>query len=211
MKLSRIGFCLAGWLWVCLGPLRAQDRWMPYVFGKQYSATEVVSTGGIPPVESQIYVDDGKIRTETQAPGSKVVAIIRPDLLTVYWVIVARKQLLVLPFDPERIKKQVPPMTAIPGRSKPLGLETVLGIACRKCRLTNESGKAFLLWTDAARNTPVKISAEDGSYVLVWKNYRAGPQDAGLFVPPDNFQEVEMPLPPKLPAPVSMPPTGLGK
>jgi hypothetical protein len=184
---------------------------MPYVFGKQYSATEEISTFGSSPVESEIFVDDGKIRMEIPSHGSKVIAIVRPDLQTVYWIIMVRKQLLALPFDSERIKKLVPPEVAIPGHSQSLGLETVLGIACRKCRLTNESGKPFLLWTDVARNTPVKISAEDGTCMLVWKNYRAGPQNAALFVPPDDCQEVEMPLPPRLPDPLNIPPKGLGK
>jgi len=183
---------------------------MPYVFGKQYSATELITTGGLAPVESQIYVDKGKIRMELPSASGKVVAIIRPDMQTVYWVIVARKQLLMLPFDPERIKKQVPPMTAIQGRSEPLGLDTVLGVLCKKCRLTNESGRTFLLWTDATQDTPVKISAEDGTYTLVWKNYQAGPQNAGLFAPPDDYQDVEMPLPMKLPAPLRLPPKDLG-
>ena len=183
---------------------------MPYIFGKHYSATEVITTGGLAPVESRIYVDAGKVRMELPSGGGKVVAIIRPDLQTVYWVIVARKQLLILPFDSERIKKQVPPATAIPGRSEPLGHETILGVACRKRRLINESGRAFLLWTDAERDTPVKIAAEDGTYMLVWKNYRTGPQNAGLFVPPDDYQDVEMPLPPGLHAPVTLPPKRLG-
>ena len=182
---------------------------MPYVFGKQYSATEMISTGGGAPIESQIYVDAGNIRMEEQSAGGKVVAIVRPDLQTVYWALVARKQLVILPFDSERIKKQVPPETVTPGQLEPLGPETILGIACKKYRLTNASGRTFLLWTDARQNTPVKISSEDGTYMLVWKNYRAGPQVAGLFVPPINFQDVEIPLLPRLPAPISLPPKNL--
>ncbi|MCE0499361.1 MAG: hypothetical protein LV481_15580 [Methylacidiphilales bacterium] len=211
MKLSRIVFCLVGWLGVCLAPMRAQDTWMPYVFGKQYSATEMISTDGGTPIESRIYVDDGNIRMEEQSAAGEVVAIIRPDLQTIYWAIVTRKQLLILPFDSERIKKEVPPESALPGQSEPLGPETILGIVCKKYRLTNASGRTFLLWTDAQQNTPVKISSKDGAYVLVWKNYRIGPQAAGLFVPPNDFRDVEIPLLPRLPAPTSIPPKGLGQ
>jgi hypothetical protein len=205
MKLSRFALGVVGWL--LLGGLsRAQqDIWMPYVVGKQYSATETVTTWGRAPIETRVFVDGDKVRTEQPSPGGwKVIAIIRPDQQTVFWVILAKKMLLPLPFDPERIKQQVPPPTL--DGAEPLGQQTIFGIACNKCRLTNASGRKFLLWTSAATGTPVKIMATDRTYLQVWTNYQAGPQDPALFEPPDDFQDVQMPLPPRLPAPLTLKP-----
>ena len=40
---------------------------------------------------------------------------------------------------------------------------------------------------------PVKMMADDKSYTMYWKNYKAGPQDASLFEVPKDFKVMGIP------------------
>ena len=42
------------------------------------------------------------------------------------------------------------------------------------------------------------VVTDDGAISVVWKNYKAGPQDVSLFVPPADYQTVAMPAVPGL-------------
>jgi hypothetical protein len=67
------------------------------------------------------------------------------------------------------------------------------GAACMKYKVTsNASNKVSFMWVDAATKAPVKMVAEDGSFTMLWKNYKAGPQDPALFEVPAGYKVMSM-------------------
>jgi len=85
------------------------------------------------------------------------------------------------------------------GKFEVVGPDTVEGVACTKYKVTSKDGKVFFYWIDTAAKAPVKMTADDGSVTIVWKNYKSGPQDASLFEPPADYQMVSMPSMPGAP------------
>jgi hypothetical protein len=65
--------------------------------------------------------------------------------------------------------------------------------------MTAKDNKVFFWWVGLATKAPVRLAADDGSFTLDWKNYKAGPQDPALFEPPKDYQTVEAPNIPGLP------------
>jgi hypothetical protein len=160
---------------------------------KQYSA-DMVITAQNRPMNSKIFKDNDKIRTEMNAQGMQMVSIIRPDQLKMYNVMVAQKMVMVMPIDPEKAKRMVA-TNGIDGKFDLIGPETVDGVACTKYKVTSSDNKVNFMWIEAAKKIPVKMASEDGSYNIVWKNVQIGPQDAALFEPPADYKVMEMPAP----------------
>ncbi len=65
-----------------------------------------------------------------------------------------------------------------------VGRETVDGIECDEYAFTVD-GETATSWNDAATGRPVKMESAQGT--IAWKNYAAGPQEAGLFAPPEDY------------------------
>jgi hypothetical protein len=168
---------------------------------KQYSA-DMVITAQAHPMNSKIFKDNDKIRTEMNAQGMQMVSIIRPDQLKMYNVMVAQKMVMVIPLDPERAKK-IAAANGTEGKFDLIGPDTVDGVACTKYKVTSSDNKVSFMWIAAAKKVPVKMASEDGSYNIVWKNVQIGPQDAVLFEPPADYQVMQMPAaaPAAAPAP----------
>jgi hypothetical protein len=179
-----------------LSLLRADDSAAPFSLGKQYSTETVITTKDGTNLTSKSFFDEGKLRTEMNAHGMQMVTIVRPDLKKVYQVMVAQRMVMEMPYDPDKFKKQTVAATGPEGKFEVVGPETVDGVACTKYKVTTKDNKVFFYWINTAQKLPVKMAAEDGSFTLVWKNYKAGPQDASLFVPPADFQPMTMPAMP---------------
>lgn len=179
-------------------PLHAQDS--PFGPGKQFSADQTITTKEGKTITDKIYMDDGKVRTEMSMSGMQIISIIRPDLKKIYTVMDAQKMVMEMPYDAAKIMKNLPPTTG-DGKFETIGPDTVDGVACTKYKVTNKNGKVFFMWNDAAKKTPVKMTSEDGTFVMLWKNYQAGPQPASLFEPPSGYQVMAMPA--AMPAPAA--------
>jgi len=216
MNLSRLVWPLLLVFWLLRPePLAAQAP-PPFIFPKQYSADMVIATKDGIAVTSKFATDSGKIRAEMEMRGMTVVSIVRPDLQKVYRLMVDRKLVMEMPYDPEQFKK-VPLTAGTDEKFAVIGPDTVDGVPCTKYQTTSAEGKVAFLWVDVAKQVPVKMAAEDGSYSVQWKNYKAGPQDAALFEPPADYQKMGIPTmpsgmpgagaPPVPPAPPVMPPT----
>jgi hypothetical protein len=176
-------------------PLPAEDTPPPFAFAKQYSADVVNTNKKGHTIESKMYVDSGKLRSDANANGMSMSLIVRPDLKKIYSVMVAQKMVMQIPIDPEKYKKAMGPFGP-EGKFEWVGSETVDGVACTKYKGTSGEGKVCFLWVDAAKQIPVKLAAEDGSYTVQWKNYKVGPQDAALFEPPADYKVMTMPAMP---------------
>ena len=149
----------------------------------------------------KIYMDNGKLRNEVTANGMQMVSIVRPDQQKMYSVMTAQKMVMVMPLDPEKIKRVMPLGSGGDGKIETVGPDTVDGVAATKYKMTTGEGKVNFLWVDAARRFPVKIASEDGSFTILWKNFQVGPQDAALFEPPSGYQVMNMPAMPGVPPP----------
>jgi hypothetical protein len=176
--------------------LLAQDAAPPVTFDKSYSADQLITTRDGNTINSKLYCDNGRIRTEMTAEGMTI--IILPDQQKAYTVMDSQKMVMVMPYDPAKYKKFMIGTPGFQGTTEAAGTDTVDGVACNKYKLTTD-GKVYDLWTNTATKQPVKLAVEDGSFVLVWKNYQAGPQDPALFQVPAGYQMVTMPSMPNFP------------
>jgi len=177
-------------------PLFAQtpDVVSPFGSNKQFSADTVITTDKGQTVTQKIYSDSGKMRTEMSMNGMQVVSIVRPDQQKVYAVMVAQKMVMEMPYDAEKYKKLTVASSGPQGKYEVVGPDTVDGVACTKYKVTDDKdNKVFFFWVDATTKTPVKMMAEDNSVTILWKNYKAGPQDAALFMPPPDYKVMNMP------------------
>jgi hypothetical protein len=126
------------------------------------------------------------------ANGMSVIAILLSDQKKMYSVMPAQKMVMEMALDPQRAK-QYQNATGDGATFDTVGPDTVDGAACTKYKMTSKDGKVFYWWINAATKAPVKMAADDGSFTLAWKNYKAGPQDPALFVPPADYQVIQMP------------------
>lgn len=191
MNLSRlVVLTVAGVGLLCPLSLRADAP--PYTPDKQFSTDQVITTKEGMSISSKMYMNDGKVRTEMTTSGMQVIQIMRPDQSKIYSVMPAQKMTMVMNLDP-KMTAQIKAASGDEGKFEVAGAEAVDGTPCNKYKMTTKDGKIFWWWIDAAKKSPVKMAAEDGSFTLVWKNYKAGPQDAALFEPPKDYQTMEMP------------------
>ncbi len=165
----------------------------PFTPDKQYSADEVITTKDGTSVTVKAYMDNGKMRNEMNTHGMNVVSIIRPDEKKMYSVMPAQKMVMEMPLDPEKMKAKMPSTSGDDGKFELVGPDMVDGAACTKYKMTSKDNKVFFWWVKDATKAPVKMTSDDGSFTIVWKNYKAGPQDAALFEPPAGYQVMNMP------------------
>jgi len=187
-------FVVAGCCLLRPAPLAAQQAAPPFAMDKQYSADMVIATGAGQNMTQKIYSDSGKVRTEMSMHDMQMVMIVRPDLQKIYQVIVAQKMVMEIPYDPNKFKSQMAAASGPQGKFELIGPDTAEGVACTKYKVTSDKeNKVFFIWVDTAAKAPVKMVAEDNSITILWKNYKAGPQDPALFEPPADYKVMTMP------------------
>jgi len=177
--------------------LPAQEAAPPFAMDKQYSADLLITTGQGETITQKVYSDNGKIRTEMTMQNMQMVMIIRPDQQKIYQVMVGQKMVMEMPYDPNKFKKQMVAASGPQGKFEVVGSETFGGVACTKYKVTSSKDKnVFFFWIDASTKVPVKMTAEDKSVTILWKNYKVGPQDDSLFEVPADYQVMAMPVMP---------------
>lgn len=207
MNLTRLALFVVAGCSLLLNPLRAQapaPAPAPWAPDKQFSADQVITAKNGMTITTRMYVDNGRIRTDTNANGMNMAAIVLPAEKKMYSVLIQQKMVMEMPLNDERARAAA---AATGGSSdskfEVVGPDTVDGVACTKYKMTSGSSpKVFYWWINTATKTPVKMADADGSFTLVWKNYKVGPQDPALFQPPAGYQVMQMP------AGVSMPDGG---
>ncbi len=151
---------------------------------------EITTTAAGITTTTKMYMDNGKIRTETTFGGMQTVSIIIPDQKKMYTVMVAQKMVMERAFDPSTAS--TPGATPAGVTTTKVGPDTVDGVACTKYLITTADGKKTNWWFDAS-NHPYKMTTDDNSATIVYKNFTEGAQDASLFVPPADYKTMEMP------------------
>jgi len=173
--------------------LWAEDLDSPFDPHLQYSADVVTLTNLGERIQMQeLYSDNGKVRLEMTDGGKTTARVIRPDLQKFYFLVVNQKIAVEVPYNPDEFKNQVFAVTGAHGKYQLVGPEVMEEVKCLKYKGTaGPDKKGYFAWVDAATKAPVKIIAVDGSFGMVWKNFKAGPQDAALFEVPADFKAVD--------------------
>jgi hypothetical protein len=109
-----------------------------------------------------------------------------------YSVMPAQKMVMVMNLD-DRVTEQIKAASGDDGSFTTVGPDMVDSVATIKYKMTTKDGKIYWWWVNPITKVPVKLAADDGSFILNWKNYKAGPQDASLFEPPADYQVMQMP------------------
>lgn len=164
----------------------------PFTPDKEFSADQVATSKIGISMSGKIYMSDGKARAETEMQGAQVISIMRPDQKKMFMVMPAQKMVMVMNLD-DKMMTQINAASGDDGKFETIGPETVDGVPAIKYKMTAKDGKVFYWWVAVATKTPVKMTADDGSFTLNWKNYKAGPQDPALFEAPKDYQVMEMP------------------
>jgi len=196
MNLTRLALLAVAGCSLVLNPLRAQPTSAaPWTPDKQFSADQVLTTKDGMTITSKIFVDNGRVRTESNANGMQIVAIALPADKKMYSIMPAQHMVMEMPMNDAMAAK----MKASTGGSSDAKFETVgpdnvNGVATTKYKMTTGSDpKVFYWWIDPSTKAPVKMAPEDGSFTLLWKNYSTGAQAGSLFTPPAGYQVMQMP------------------
>jgi hypothetical protein len=171
----------------------------PFTMDKAYSADVTVTTKDGMRMEGKIYSDGDKIRNETNMNGMDMVTIIRKDEQKIYTVMPAQKTTMEMPYDPAKFKGRMATSFSSDDTFEVVGPETIDWVPCTKYKVTDKDKQVVFFWLDLANKVPVKMASEDGSFTVSYKNYKIGPQDEALFVPPADYQVMPMPDIPGMP------------
>ncbi|MEI8175992.1 MAG: hypothetical protein WCG78_03910 [Candidatus Omnitrophota bacterium] len=139
----------------------------------------------------KICVAENKVRSEMMG----MVSIVRLDKKVTWVMMPGQKMYMEQPISPMMVAGASEKM---PGEieRKFLGNETIDGRNAAKYRIEAETGgvqQAILQWSDTATSVPLKVSAEDGSWSVEYKNLKVGPQDAAVFELPEGYSKFAMP------------------
>jgi len=155
-------------------------------------SSDIVSTSKAGKVAGKIFVTQDKIRTEMAGASS----IVRMDKKVAWIIMPGQNMYMEQPIDPAMVASSA--SEKMPGEieRKMLGSEQVDGRPANKYRITYESNgirQSILQWSDTATSFPVKVSAEDGSWAMEYKNLKIGAPDPSLFEIPEGYSKMSMP------------------
>ena len=160
---------------------------------KQYSAELIIMMKDGKTIRGTTNVDGDKMRSDMIQDGAETVSIIRVDQAKIYVLLSADKTAMALPFDADKFQGQ---MTSFgpQGKFELIGPEATDGVDCIKYKVTSDkNGQVVDFWLDPVLKVPMRMEAEDHSFILKWRKYQVGPQDAALFEVPADYKVTEMP------------------
>jgi len=193
MNLTRLALLAVAGCSLFLNPLRAQTP-PPWTPDKQFSADQVITTKDGMTIQSKVYVDSGKIRTDIDAHGMSMSSIILPEEKKMYTVMQQQKMVMEMPLSDAKAKQAAAAAGGGGAKFELVGPDNVDGTATTKYKMTTDnSAKVFFWWINSATHSPVKMAADDGSVSVAWTNYKTGAQDPALFQPPTGYQVMQMP------------------
>jgi len=193
MNLTRLAFLAVAGFCLVQNSLRAQAP-APWTPARQFSSDQIITTKTGMTINSKVYVDNGKIRTDMDGNGMNMESIVDIAEKKIYTVMVQQKMIMVMPISDANAQKMQAATGGGNAKFAVVGPDTVDGTACIKYTMTaGNDPKVFYWWINPATSSPVKMAADDGSLTVNWKNYKAGPQDASLFQPPTGYQVMQMP------------------
>jgi hypothetical protein len=192
MHLIRFALLALAGCALLLHPLRAQAP-APWTPDKQFSADQVITAANNPPANNKIYVDNGKIRMDSTVNGTGVVAIILTAEKKMYALVADQKIVMSRPMTDAQVQQAAAGMGSGDATFVLIGPDTLDGTACLEYKMTTSSDRnPTYWWINAATKAPVKVTADGGATTVLWKNYKAGPQDPALFQVPADYHVMQM-------------------
>lgn len=160
------------------------------VVSAQAFSADFVSRTGNDVIKGKIYVSADKSRFEMD----DAITVSRMDKQVVWVLIPSQKMYMEQKLTPQNV---VPSSETVAGEVERvhLGTETIDGKEAAKYRVfVIEGGKkdSFLLWLGTEAGLPLKMAAEDGSWVQEYKNLVVGPQPDSLFEVPAGYEKFSM-------------------
>lgn len=175
-------------------PVWGEQATEPYTLANQFSVVQTAQVDGGMTVVQRLYRDGDKLRLESQEGPETQIIILRKDQKKVYTILPVQKLVLESTYG----DTGAPANLGLPGESGTSwvlqGKETIRGHACTKY-LAKGNQKSVYVWVEEAGKFPLRVAPVDGRTVVDWDQYQAGPQPAGLFDPPADYQKMTMSLP----------------
>ncbi len=187
--------------WLSPASLPAQEVRPPFTMNKQYSADMTIVTKNGMTLETKSYIDGDKMRSEMEMNGIKMATIIRRDKSKIYQLMPSQKMVLEMDYDESKFKGQSAAAFGTDGKYELVGPDLADGVNCTKYKVTSDKNhQVFFFWLDTANQVPLKMEAQDNSFTVKWKNFKAGPQSPDLFELPAGYQVMPMPAMPGMPS-----------
>ncbi|QSR88154.1 DUF4412 domain-containing protein [Methylacidiphilum caldifontis] len=160
----------------------------PFSLPKQFSVSQVIKVGNGEIIQ-RIFVDGDKIRVEGPTGIQQQINIIRKDKKVIYTLFPEEHIYFEHP-----VKEETPLYDITPGDPAAkwtlLGTDSLQGVSCDKYLMESKAGKATF-WIVKDTGAPLQIMPEKGNILVVWKDYKVGPQPEDLFVIPSGYQQIE--------------------
>ncbi len=150
----------------------------------QYSATVSTTQDG-KTTTAKLFVDNDKIRVESQVNGLLGISLLRPDRKVIDSIIPDKKAYVEYPLTLEEAQMMVPysEKTKFQG----MGVEKIGGQTCDKLNTSDGA----ILFVNQKTGAPVVMHSADGSIKIEWKDVKIGAPNAALFEPPADFQKMD--------------------
>ena len=158
----------------------------------EFSADVVMKSNKKDMMAGKLFVANNKVRSEMAG----MVNIVLSDKKIMYMLMPEQKMYMEHPID---AKVQASSASEkMPGEieRQSLGQEMIDGHNANKYRINyevNNKRETVLQWLEASKSIPLKVSAEDGSWTVEYKNLKIGPQAASLFEIPDGYSKFAVP------------------
>jgi hypothetical protein len=166
-------------------------------FAEGFSA-DIVSKSQGTVFQGRIYSTKDKTRMETP----QAITITRMDKKIMWMLMPDQKMYMEMPLQPQNI---VASDEKMPGEieRRTLGTEQVGGKLTTKYKIVyapeGSPQMAILAWIANDLKFPVKTAAEDGSWVLEYKNINTASPDDSLFELPAGYQKLPYGMPMNMP------------
>lgn len=152
---------------------------------------DMVNTSKAGVVNQKFFISGDKTRMESP----QGIAIARLDKKVMWMLMPQQKMYMEMPLDPYRV-----PATSekYPGEIERtlMGKETIDGRMTDKYRIVYTAAgikTTIFQWFAPDIGIPVKTAAEDGSWMMEYKNINMGNQPDSLFELPAGYSKMEMP------------------
>ena len=166
-------------------PLPAQEAAPPFAMDKPCSADLTITMKQGMTIHTKAYLDGDKMRSDMKMNGMDMTSIIRKDERKIYQVMVSQKMVLVMDYDPDKLKgySVVDSAFGPEGKFELVGPDTVDGVACTKYKVTSDKSKQiFYFWLDVAASVPSSEQA----------HYAANRQMVGVHLTTDDIEALQV-------------------
>jgi len=156
-------------------------------------SADMISSGPEGTVSGKIFSSKNKVRMEMAG----TIAITRMDKNVAWMLMPSESMYIEQPID---MRNVVATEDKMPGEIERtfLGDEGIDGKNAKKYRIVYESGgnkETVLQWIDQETSIPVRTQAENGGWIVEYKNLNTGAQPDSLFEVPAGYNKMSMDIP----------------